>query len=252
VSRSFADFQYKQGDDKKPGEQKVSCVPELYFNTLDAGDIVLLACDGIFDVMSTDELVEMVLARIPQNGPSPVDLGVIAADVLRECLKKDSKDNMTLIIAEVGTGFSEEPVPDEIQGVEKLETIEEEAVKTLYYKFLEYCAECGTVPDDVRAILDAQKKAAPAAAKSHAAGLSTKERLQHKLQDRKAKENEGPPKDAPKAMGDVKMDMDDIDALAAFVAGDRDLPAYPPSSPSKKKNRKKKSPNKNSPGGAEA
>jgi hypothetical protein len=103
--------------------------------------------------------------------------------------------------------------------------------------------------------LDGQKKTTPAP-KSHAAGLSTKERLQHKLQDRqKAKENEGPPKDAPKDLSkaDVRMDMDDIDALAAFVAGDRELPAYPPTtSPNKKKHRKKKSPTKNSPGtGAE-
>jgi serine/threonine protein phosphatase PrpC len=252
VSRSFADFQYKQGDDKKPSEQKVSCVPELYFNTLDSGDIVLLACDGIFDVMTTDELVDFVLARV-ESGKS-ADLGAVAAEVLRECLRKESKDNMTLIIAEVGTGFSEEPVlPDEIQGLEKFETIEDEAVKSLYQKFLEYCTECGTVPDEVRAILDSQKKAAPAP-KSHATGLSTKERLQHKLQDRqKAKENEGPPKDAQKdsVKPDVRMDMDDIDALAAFVAGDRELPAYPPQgSPSKKKNRKKKSPNKNSPGAA--
>jgi serine/threonine protein phosphatase PrpC len=249
VSRSFADFQYKQGD-LKPHETKVSCVPELYFNTLDAGDIVLLACDGIFDVMSTDELVEYVLARI--DGKKSVDLGAIAADVLRECLKKDSKDNMTLIIAEVGMGFSEEPVPDEIQGLEKLETVEEESVKSLYMKFLECCAESGTVPDEVRAILDGQKKTAPAP-KSHAAGLSTKERLQNKLQDRqKAKENEGPPKDAKDPLKpDVKMDMDDIDALAAFVAGDAALPsAYPPNASPKKKNRKKKSPNKNSPGPA--
>jgi serine/threonine protein phosphatase PrpC len=246
VSRAFADFQYKQDDSKKPSEQKVSCVPELYFNTLDAGDIVLLACDGIFDVMSSEDLVDFVLERVSGSGKE--DLGAVAAEVLHECLKKDSKDNMTLIICEVGLGFSEEPVPDEIQGLEKLETVEDDSVKSLYLKFLEYCAECGAVPHDVRAILDAQKKSAPAP-KSHAAGLSTKERLQHKLQDRqKAKENEGPQKDAKP---DVKMDMDDIDALAAFVAGDASLPsAYPPNASPKKKNRKKKSPNKNSPGPA--
>jgi serine/threonine protein phosphatase PrpC len=252
VSRSFADFQYKQDDKLKPSEQKVSCVPELYFNTLDAGDIVLLACDGIFDVMSTDELVDFVLARLSTQS-SPADLGAIATEVLRECLQKDSKDNMTMLIAEVGTGFSEALVPDEVQGLDKLETIEDEAVKRSYYQFLDHCAEIGTVPEEVRAILDASKKVT-ATQKSHAAGLSTKERLQHKLQDRqKAKENEGPPKDPPKnaVKPNVGMDIDDIDALAAYVAGDRDLPsAYPPASPSKKKNRKKKSPNKNSPGTA--
>merc|ERR1711871_1655454 len=95
----------------------------------------------------------------------------------------------------------------------------------MYKTFLTHCVEWYPVTDEVKHAL-ANIKERP---KPRTDGLSTKERLQHKLQDRqKAKENEGPPRLALNDAQPKVMDMDDIDALAAFVAGDRELPAYPP------------------------
>jgi len=43
VSRGFADYQYKADDSLKQGEQKVSCVPDLYqMKDMEEGDFVLL------------------------------------------------------------------------------------------------------------------------------------------------------------------------------------------------------------------
>lgn len=66
VSRGFGDYQYKmENPETSPGLQKVSCVPELYqMHDVEAGNLVLLACDGIFDVMSNEELVNFVLKEI--------------------------------------------------------------------------------------------------------------------------------------------------------------------------------------------
>jgi serine/threonine protein phosphatase PrpC len=230
VSRGFADFTYKE-DGKAPTEQKVSCIPELYFSVLDAGDLLILACDGIFDVMTNDELVDMVLEKVDQPG---ADLGQVAADITRHCLVKDSKDNMTILIAQVGNGVDgDSAITDEVQGLDKIATIEDETVKNLYQKFLEHCDSSGKLPDAARAFLTEKPKAPPARAPQ---SLSTRERLQKKLESRTAT----PPKEAQQPEDKAEEDVD-LDALAAFVTGGTTLN---PTSPKTKKKNKKKSPAK--------
>ncbi|CAJ1335533.1 unnamed protein product, partial [Effrenium voratum] len=49
-SRALGSFELKQAD-RCPEDQKVSCVPDVYTWHAKRGDWLILACDGIFDVM---------------------------------------------------------------------------------------------------------------------------------------------------------------------------------------------------------
>ena len=59
VSRAFGDFQYKTSPELPPEEQKVSPEPEIIIHDRsDADEFLLLACDGLWDVMSNSEAAE--------------------------------------------------------------------------------------------------------------------------------------------------------------------------------------------------
>lgn len=110
VSRGLGDFAYKRDSRRAPKEQKVSCVPEFYRLGGDGapevleGDIVVLACDGIFDVMTNEALARAILLAMDRGD----DLGDIAANIVTTCLRElNSKDNMTLMIVEAGVDGSD-------------------------------------------------------------------------------------------------------------------------------------------------
>lgn len=102
LSRMIGDFNYKQNSSLSHADQMGSCVPEIFSLEADEGDIVVLACDGIFDVLSNNELARQVRLRIQQQidmGVNTVDLARIASDIITLCLGMlDSKDNMSLCI----------------------------------------------------------------------------------------------------------------------------------------------------------
>jgi serine/threonine protein phosphatase PrpC len=154
VSRGIGDFCYKKATDRPPSEQKVSCIPELYKGELQAGDLLILACDGIFDVLSNDELVEVVLAEMEAQGSE--NLGEVCAQILRKCFEKESKDNMTFMLIQVGvdgTAFASAE-KDEVMDLHKFTDNPDESVRQSYRAFLEYCAESGKLPPEAQAILD--------------------------------------------------------------------------------------------------
>ena len=66
VSRALGDYEYKQVEGKGPCEQLVSPEPEVSIIDRDlAGDeFVVLACDGIWDVMSNEELADFIHSRL--------------------------------------------------------------------------------------------------------------------------------------------------------------------------------------------
>ena len=88
VSRGLGDFAYKKDPRLGPGQQKVSCVPECYdvglggsSEPLAAGDLLILACDGIFDVMSNEQLVAAVVDALDAGA----DVGDVCARGPRCC-----------------------------------------------------------------------------------------------------------------------------------------------------------------------
>lgn len=95
VSRALGDFEYKNVQGKGPCEQLVSPEPEIFVEERSAKDeFVVLACDGIWDVMSNEELCDFVRDRMLLTS----DLQLICNQVVDTCLYKGSRDNMSIVL----------------------------------------------------------------------------------------------------------------------------------------------------------
>lgn len=64
VSRGFGDFEFKSRD-LRPADQAVTCHPEFQVHERSAEDRgLLLACDGVWDVMSNEEAAEALVGIV--------------------------------------------------------------------------------------------------------------------------------------------------------------------------------------------
>ncbi|TNN68402.1 Protein phosphatase 1B [Liparis tanakae] len=138
VSRALGDYDYKCVDGKGPTEQLVSPEPEVYVleRAPEGDEFVVLACDGIWDVMSNEELCEFVRSRLLVCD----DLEKVCNSVVDTCLHKGSRDNMSVVLVCLpgAPKISEEAVKKE----EELDKYLEARVEEL----LGNCGEAG-VPD---------------------------------------------------------------------------------------------------------
>ena len=82
---------------QRPSEQKVSPVPDIIVQTRnhDEDEFIIIACDGIWDVNTNQEAVQMV-SDIFADGES--NIGLVCEEILDLCLLKGSKDNMTALV----------------------------------------------------------------------------------------------------------------------------------------------------------
>lgn len=103
VSRGFGDFMYKKVAGLPPSEQAISPAPEITVQERHAEDdeFLLLACDGVWDVMTNEEVVQFVWQRL--HGGEKV-LGRVCESLLDECLRRNSRDNISaqLVLFEGG------------------------------------------------------------------------------------------------------------------------------------------------------
>jgi serine/threonine protein phosphatase PrpC len=118
VSRGLGDFRFKEeeavlsgarGESSgvnsrtnsssmlKPSDQKVSPIPDIIVQNRDRSEdeFIIIACDGIWDVQTNQECVNMV-ADIFNEGED--NLGLVCEEILDLCLIKGSKDNMTAAV----------------------------------------------------------------------------------------------------------------------------------------------------------
>lgn len=111
VSRALGDFEYKCVEGRGPCEQLVSPEPEIYVRerSYEKDEFVILACDGIWDVMSNEDLKEFVHSRLKVTN----DLVKISNEVLDMCLSKGSRDNMSIVI--VTFPGAPKMVPEEVE-----------------------------------------------------------------------------------------------------------------------------------------
>lgn len=108
VSRALGDYVYKNQVGKKPEEQQVSCEPTFEVEEREDGDqFLVLACDGIWDVMSNDEVAQYLL---DSTAAGIADTGELAEALIDECLAKGSRDNMSAIII----AFKNAPKPSAV------------------------------------------------------------------------------------------------------------------------------------------
>uniref|UniRef100_A0A0N4Z649 PPM-type phosphatase domain-containing protein n=1 Tax=Parastrongyloides trichosuri TaxID=131310 RepID=A0A0N4Z649_PARTI len=137
VSRAFGDFEYKNVPNLASTEQLVSPEPDVYEikREPDMDEFFVLACDGIFDVMSNEELAELVRERLVVEK----DLKEIANQILDFALSKGSRDNMTLILVTLPNApvVDKEIAEAEEEWVNKLNIVIKEILADMQEKCIE-------------------------------------------------------------------------------------------------------------------
>ena len=104
TSRAFGDFDYKGNTDLPPEEQAVVSVPdfEVHVRDEDTDLFLVLACDGIWDVMSNQEVADFIYSRVNEKKESLDNmesiLPEVGDDLLKNCLDLGSRDNMSVLI----------------------------------------------------------------------------------------------------------------------------------------------------------
>ncbi|KAK9712610.1 Protein phosphatase 2C 2 [Basidiobolus ranarum] len=111
LSRAIGDFEFKQNLKLNPEDQIVTANPDVEMHALTPEDeFIVLACDGIWDCMTSEEVIEFVRAKIAENQT----LAQICESMMDHCLASDSElggvgcDNMTVVIVGFLQGKSEE------------------------------------------------------------------------------------------------------------------------------------------------
>ena len=151
VGRALGDFLFKTNTDLKWTEQAICALPDVTFHprggdsgSADEDVFMVLACDGVWDVMSNQEVVDYVVARrqkLDENGgtdgleskaagtmtpvaevrcvsdgDSPASasastLGKLSNGLVLHCLDKGSTDNMSAVIVSLSDTFHPTATP---------------------------------------------------------------------------------------------------------------------------------------------
>lgn len=97
VSRAIGDWNYKQTKHLPATEQWVIAVPEISHLTVEKGTLVFLACDGLFEGLSAQNIVDFIVARKDQMSPQQ-----LLPELLEHSLACKSTDNMSSIVVFLG------------------------------------------------------------------------------------------------------------------------------------------------------
>jgi len=110
LSRAIGDLEYKKKPELGPEGQMICATPDIVAVPLAEDDeFVVLACDGVWDVKTNQEVCDFVRPRL-QRGE---ELQQIAEQLLDDCLALDPKethglggDNMTCVVVALQHGGS--------------------------------------------------------------------------------------------------------------------------------------------------
>lgn len=105
LSRAIGDLEYKKREDLKPEEQIICSTPDFVNEELTAEDeFIVLACDGVWDVMTNQDVCDFVRPRLQQQ----MDVKEIGVQLLDHCITEDPQktgglgtDNMTALIVKL-------------------------------------------------------------------------------------------------------------------------------------------------------
>lgn len=102
LSRAIGDHAYKQNRQLGPKEQMITALPDIQMVNLEAGDeFFVLACDGIWNSKTNQEVVDFVRPRLLAG---KLSLSQICEELFDECLSPNTAgdgtgcDNMTAVI----------------------------------------------------------------------------------------------------------------------------------------------------------
>ena len=105
LSRAIGDLEYKSRSDLPASAQAITCTPETRTEKIqDDDEFLILACDGIWDVMTDQQAVDFVREKLV----GAAKLSQVCSDLLDACITPDPKetqglgaDNMTCIIVKL-------------------------------------------------------------------------------------------------------------------------------------------------------
>mmetsp|Transcript_29364 Transcript_29364/g.53886 ORF Transcript_29364/g.53886 Transcript_29364/m.53886 type:complete len:522 (-) Transcript_29364:1698-3263(-) len=113
LSRAIGDLKYKCNQELPPQEQIITAQPDVkIIRLVEEDEFFILACDGVWDVLTNQKAVDFVAARL-NRGLSPVE---VSKELLDFCLAKSPQDargvgcdNMTAVVIQL----TERPKSDE-------------------------------------------------------------------------------------------------------------------------------------------
>lgn len=104
LSRALGDFEFKQSATLSPETQIVTADPEITIHEhTDEDEFVVVACDGIWDVFSSQQVIDFVRRGISERK----ELATISEELMDRCLAPDSDwggvgcDNMTAMVVAI-------------------------------------------------------------------------------------------------------------------------------------------------------
>jgi len=113
LSRAIGDLEYKQNKQLPPDEQLIVATPDVKTVAREPDDeFLLLACDGVWDVVGSQDAVDFVRARLGrredwarQLAVGSLNLSSVTEELLDRCVSPDLErtdglggDNMTVIL----------------------------------------------------------------------------------------------------------------------------------------------------------
>lgn len=123
LSRAIGDHAYKLNTDLPPQEQMISALPDIRHITIEPekDEFMILACDGIWNFMSSQDVIQFVRTRLKQGYEN---LSKICEELFDNCLAPNTLgdgtgcDNMTAVIVlfksstsnEVSNSAAEQPM----------------------------------------------------------------------------------------------------------------------------------------------
>jgi len=93
VSRAFGDSRHKRNNSRGLHQQAVIATPDISTTTARQGDVLLLACDGVFEQLTEDQVASFVREELRREGPLNAD--IVAGKLLDYSLYRGSKDNQS-------------------------------------------------------------------------------------------------------------------------------------------------------------
>ncbi|PHZ17887.1 PP2C-domain-containing protein [Rhizopus microsporus ATCC 52813] len=101
LSRALGDFTFKSNTQLTPDRQAVTAEPDIIEHLItDHDEFMVLACDGIWDCLSSQEVVDFIRCKLCEHK----SLGIICEELMDFCLSETDNysgigcDNMTVII----------------------------------------------------------------------------------------------------------------------------------------------------------
>jgi serine/threonine protein phosphatase PrpC len=100
MSRALGDFQYKTNTQLPAASQAVTCYPDISVHVRDAkaDTILILACDGVWDVMNGPDAVDFIVDILLKNDPEML-MENVARNLALLALRMGSSDNISAIVA---------------------------------------------------------------------------------------------------------------------------------------------------------